>query len=85
MTSLNWLGLGDLVVGGDREAELVGVDRALGRVGGRGDERAADFLERDAAGGELGRIDLDADRRRSVAEDRHLGDARHLRNLLGEE
>ena len=32
----------------------------------------ADFLERDAAGGELGRIDLDADRGRAVAEDRHL-------------
>ena len=79
------VGLGDLVVGGDREAELVGVDRALGGVGGGGDEDAADLLQREAAGGELGRIDLDADRRRAVAEDRDLGDAGHLRDLLGEE
>ena len=46
---------------------------------------AADLFQRDAAGGELGRIDLDADRRRPVAEDRDLGDAGHLRDLLGEE
>ena len=39
-----------------------------------------------AAGGELGRIDLDADRRllRSPPID-DLGDAGHLRDLLGEE
>ena len=85
MTSLKSVGLGDLVVGGDREAELVGVDRAFGGVGGRSDQRVADLLERHAAGGKLGRIDLDADRRGSVAEDRDLGDAGHLRDLLGEE
>ena len=79
------VGLGDLVVGGDREAELVGVDRAFGRVGGRSDQRVAGLLERHAAGGKLGRIELDADRRGSVAEDRDLGDAGHLRDLLGEE
>ena len=46
---------------------------------------AADLLQRDAAGGELGRVHLDADRRRAVAEDRDLGNAGHLRDLLGEE
>jgi hypothetical protein len=79
------LGLGDLVVGGDREAELVGVDRALGGVGRGGDEGAADLFQRHAARGELGRIDLDADGGRAVAEDRDLGDAGHLRDLLREE
>ena len=79
------LGLGDLVVGGDREAELVGVDRAFGGVGGGGDEDAADLFQGDAAGGELGRVHLDTDGRRAVAEDRDLGDAGHLRDLLGEE
>ena len=43
------LRVGDLVVGGDGEGDLVGVDHALGRVGRRRHQRAADFLERDAA------------------------------------
>ena len=34
--------------------------------------------------GELGRVDLDADRRLLLAADHHLGDARNLRNLLGQ-
>src|SRR5215831_17281030 len=55
------LGSGDLIVGGDREAEFVGVDRALGRVRRGGDERAANFFQRYAGRGELGRVDLDAD------------------------
>ncbi len=79
------VGVDDLVVGGNGEAGLVGIDRALGDVGGRAHQDAANLFQRDAARGELGRIDLDADRRRTVAEDRDLGDARHLRNLLGEE
>ncbi len=79
------LGRGDLIVGGDGEADLVGIDRSFGRIGGGGDERAADLFQRDAGRCELGRVDLDADRRRRVAEDRDLGDAGHLRYLLGEE
>src|SRR5262249_43908415 len=79
------LGSGDLIVGGDREAEFVGVDRAFGRVRRGGDERAANLFQRYAGRGELGRVDLDADRRRGVAEDRDLSDAGHLRDLLGEE
>src|SRR5262245_51628936 len=79
------LGRGDLIVGGDGEADLVGVDRAFSRAGGGGDERAADLFQRYAGRCELGRIDLDADRRRRVAEDRDLGNAGHLRYLLGEE
>ena len=35
--------------------------------------------------GELGRIDLDANRRFLLAADLDLGDAGHLRDLLGEE
>ncbi len=70
---------------GDGEADLVGVDRAFGGVGGGGDERAADLFQRYAGRCELGRIDLDADRRRRVTEDRDLRDAGHLRYLLGEE
>src|SRR5262249_13616048 len=77
--------LEELIIGGDREADFVGVDRALGRVGGGGDERAADLFQRYAGRCELGRIDLDADRGRRVAEDRDLRDAGHLRDLLGEE
>ena len=46
---------------------------------------AADVLQRQADRGELGRIDLDADRRLLLAADRDLGDAGHLRDLLGEE
>src|SRR5262249_61250201 len=47
-------GVDDLIVGGDGEADLVGVDRALRRVGSRGGERAADLFERYAGRGELG-------------------------------
>ena len=48
-------------------------------------QRLADFLQREVAVGELGRIDLDTDRRRAVAEDRDLRDARDLRDLLSQE
>src|SRR5262249_32850670 len=40
--------LEELIVGGDGEADFIGVDRALGRIGGGGDERAADLFQRDA-------------------------------------
>ena len=48
------------------------------------DQRATDVLERQAARGELGGIDLDADRRRWSPHDGDLRDAVHLRDLLGE-
>ena len=58
--------------------------RALGAVD-RGDgDLAAHVLERQALGDELGRIDLDADRRLLLAADEHLGDAGDLADLLGE-
>src|SRR5262249_26616176 len=78
-------GIGDLIVGGDRKAYLVGVYRALRRVGRGGDERAADLFQGHAGRSELRRIDLDTDRWRRIAEDRHLGHAGHLGDLLGEE
>jgi hypothetical protein len=75
---------GDLVVGRDGEAGLVGVERTLRDVGGGGDEGGANILHRHPRVGELGGIDLDSDRRRAVAKDRHLCDAGNLRNLLRE-
>ena len=42
------LGGHDLIVGGDREADLVGIDRALRGVGRGGNERAADLFQGDA-------------------------------------
>ncbi len=78
-------GLDDLVVGLDGQAGARSRERALGRIGRRIDECAADFLQRQAAGGELCRIDLDPDRRALLAAERDQGDARHLGNLLGEE
>ena len=80
------LGLDDLVVGRDRVADLDG-DRscpwrrcvvALTSAG-------PDLLQRQADGGKLRRIDLDADRRLLVADDRGLGDAGHLRQRLDED
>ena len=47
---------------------------------GLGDD-AAHFFERDIARGRLGRIDLDADREFLRAIDKHLRDARQLRDL----
>ena len=49
------------------------------------DERVAHFLQCQAGGGELGRIDLDTNRGMLLAEDDDLGDTVHLRDLLGDE
>jgi hypothetical protein len=64
----------DLVVRGDGEARSLGIDGTLRRNSGRTDERLAHFLQRQATGGELGRVDLDADRGMLFAED-DLGNA----------
>ena len=77
--------VGDLIVGGDGEAEFVGVDGAFGGIGGRAHQRAADLLERNPGRRELGGVDLDADRRLLVAEDHDLGDTGDLRDLLCQE
>jgi hypothetical protein len=75
----------DLVVGGDGEARSLCIDSTLRRDRGCTDERFAHVLQRQAAGGELGRVNLDADRGMLLAVDRHLGDTRHLGNLLSHE
>ena len=79
------LGFDDLVVGGDGEARSRRIDGALRRNRGCTDERSAHLLQRQATGSELGRVDLDADRGMLLAVDGHLGDARHLGDLLGHE
>jgi hypothetical protein len=81
---LELLGLGDLVVCRDSEAELVRVDRALGGVTSGRDQHAADFLESEAGGGKLRRVNLHPDGRNPVAENSDLRDAWHLRDLLRE-
>ena len=78
------VGIGDLVVGLDREACPRGRQRTLRGVGRRGDERAADVLQCQPARGKLCRIDLHPDRRPLFAAERHLSDAADLRDLLGE-
>ena len=49
---------GELIVGGEREAPIVAVDAALGRIGGCRAEHGAHILEREALRGKLGGIDL---------------------------
>ena len=58
--------------------------RADRRVGIRLGEDAADVVERNVARGGRHRIDLDAHGEFLRAVDQHLGDARKLRNLLGQ-
>ena len=79
------LGIGDLVVRGDREAELVRVDGAFCGIGGGRYQSAADLFQGDAARSELCRIDLDSDRRLPVAEYGDLCDPGHLGDLLRQE
>ena len=78
-------GLGELVVGGDGEAAGCAVERALGGVGGGGGEHAANVLERQPLGRELGGVDLHPHRRLLLAADRHLRHAGNLRDLLGKD
>ena len=74
--------VGDLVVGCNGKGDDVAIDHALGGVGRRVDQNAADLFERQVVGGEFGRVDLNADRRRLIAEDGDLRYAGDLRNLL---
>ena len=76
--------LGDLVVGCDREAHFARVECAFGGVGRGVGEDGPYVLERQPARGELCRIDLNTDRRLLLTAERHLGDTRYLRDLLGE-
>ena len=78
------LGVGDLVVGVDRETRPRRRQRAFRGVGRCGHQRAADVFQRQPARGELCRIDLHPDRRSLLAAERNLSDARDLRDLLGE-
>ena len=77
--------LGELIVGGDGEAAGRAIERALGGVGGGGGKHAANVLERQPLGRELGGIDLHPHRRLLFAADRHLRHAGNLRDLLGED
>ena len=76
------VGIGNLVVGIDREASLGGGQRALRSVGRGTHQCAANIFERQSARGELGGIDLDPDRWSLFAADGDLSDAGHLRDLL---
>ena len=77
-------GIGDLVIGLDGEARLGASSESPSARRSGSHQCAADFFERQSARGELGGIDLDPDRRSLLAADSDLGDARHLRDLLGE-
>ena len=72
------IGLGDLVVGRDRVADLGGEDRALGGIARGLDEAIADLLQGQADRGKLRRVDLHPDRRLLVTDDRGLCNAGHL-------
>jgi hypothetical protein len=74
----------ELVVRADRERARRTVESALGPVHVRRDDGEAHVLERQAVGGERGRICADAHRRALAAAHRHEADARHLGDLLGE-
>ncbi len=71
----------DLVVGRDRVGLGRAVDRALGGRDVGGHDGGAQVLEADAVGGEARQVGLDADGGADVALDRHVADARHLRDL----
>lgn len=77
------LGDGELVVGVDGVTTHLPVDAALGRVDGRDRQLGADILERNVLRNELGRIELDANRRLLFAADRYLTNAGDLADLLG--
>ncbi len=76
--------LNGLVVYVDRKARPGDRKRTLWRIGRRAHERGPNFLKRQPARRELRRIDLNANRRPLLTAERNLGDARQLRNLLGE-
>ena len=59
MTSFQSLDVEQLVVGVDRVGARVAVDIALRAVDGGDRDLAADVLQRQALGDQLGRIDLD--------------------------
>ena len=84
MTSFQSLDVEQLVVGVDGVGARVAVDIALRAVDGGDRDLAAHVLQRQALGDELGRIDLDADRRLLLAADDDLGDAGDLADLLRE-
>ena len=74
--------LGELIVGGDGEAAIGAVERALGGVGGGSADHAANVLQRQALARELGGVDLHPDGGFLLAADRHLRDAGNLGYLL---
>jgi hypothetical protein len=69
------VGFNQLIVRIDRERAIIAIDRALGAVDGHDRERRAHVLEREPFGHELGRVELDANRRFLLAADGDLGDA----------
>ena len=74
-----------LIVVVDREGLLVADDRALGAVDRRDADLRAHVFELQVLLDELGRVDLDADRRRLLAADAHQRDAGNLADALGED
>ena len=48
----------DLVIGRNNEADVVGIKRALGRIGGGADDRRSDLFEGQAGGGKFCRVHL---------------------------
>ena len=79
------LGGGDLVVGGDGVALMRAVERALGPgdVGRR--DGAVEIRHAEPVGGEPRHVGLDAHGRADAALDRHVADAGHRRQALGDE
>ena len=73
-----------LVVGIDGVGAGSAVDIALRAVDGGDRNLAPHILQRQALGDELGRVDLDADRRFLLAADDDLGNAGDLADLLRE-
>ena len=76
------IGIGNLVVGIDREASLGSGQRTLRSVGRGCHQCAANVFERQSARSELGGVDLDPNSRSLFAADGDLSDAGHLRDLL---
>src|SRR5258706_412997 len=73
-----------MVVGSDGGRLLFALEAAFGCVDTRLREGGADVLERKALIGESARVDLPANRRLLLADDRDVANTRHLRELLGE-
>ena len=77
--------LRQLIVVDDGEALHLAEHRALGGIGRGAQQRGAHVFQRQAAGRQLGRVDLHADRRPLLAADSDERDAGNLRNLRSDD